>query len=139
MPLAVVFPETEFVLVDSVEKKVRAVQTMARRLGLENVAVWHGRAEEWGGRVTHSVSRATAPLATLWRWHSRVVKPMEETGPDLWPSGLYCLKGGELNDEIAALSHEVPGLEVQRIPLSEIYTDLFFATKELVGVTTRKS
>ena len=71
LPLAILFPDVEFILIDAVQKKVRAVQTMARRLELGNVTAWHGRAEAFEGEVTHSVSRATAPLSTLWEWHQR--------------------------------------------------------------------
>ncbi len=134
LPLAVLFPESEFVLLDAVGKKIRAVQTMARRLGLDNVTAWHGRAEEWEGSTTHSVSRATSPLAVLWQWHARVAQPME-TDAGAWPPGLYCLKGGDLSNEISALTTESPGLTVTRISLTEVLPDPYFRTKELLAVT----
>lgn len=133
LPLAILFPEVEFVLVDSVGKKIRAVQTMARRLGLDNVTAWHGRAEAWEGSASHSVSRATAPLETLWQWHDRVVQP-GEANPNEWPSGLYCLKGGDLQAEINDLTTATPELTVSRMPLDELLPDPYFRTKELVQV-----
>lgn len=134
LPLAVLFPDTEFVLVDSVGKKIRAVQTMARRLALDNVTGWHGRAERWEGRATHSVSRATSPLTTLWHWHGRVARPME-TDANAWPPGLYCLKGGDLDSEIGGLTAESPEVTVTHAPLDEMLPDPHFRTKVLVAVT----
>ena len=133
LPLAVLFPDAEFVLVDSVGKKIRAVQTMARRLGLDNVTAWHGRAEAWEGGATHSVSRATSPLAVLWGWHARVAQPLP-TEAGTWPPGLYCLKGGDLDDEIGELMAAAPQLTVTRTPLPELLTDPYFRTKELLSV-----
>jgi 16S rRNA (guanine527-N7)-methyltransferase len=92
IPLAIAFPETRFVLVDSVRKKTQAVRSMTRQLGLGNVRVWNGRAEAWDGTAHYSVSRATAPLEDLWAWSRRVLTPLE-TGEGEWAGGLLCLKG----------------------------------------------
>jgi 16S rRNA (guanine527-N7)-methyltransferase len=92
IPLAVAFRQVEFVLVDSVRKKTQAVRLMARQLGLDNVDVWTGRAEDWGGTAHYSVSRATAPLNDLWAWSRRVLTPIE-AGEGEWGGGLLCLKG----------------------------------------------
>lgn len=134
IPLAVLFPQTEFVLVDSVQKKILAVQAMARRLGLDNVTAWHGRAETWVGEATHSVSRATAPLSTLWQWHGRVARKDVSFASNEWPPGLYCLKGGNLSEEIAALSAFANEPRVYRAPLGPILDDPFFKEKTLVVV-----
>src|SRR5690606_41790758 len=72
VPLAIVFSDVRIHAVDSVRKKVQAVRTMARRLGLENLDTWHGRAEAYPGDADFSVSRATASLSVLWSWHARV-------------------------------------------------------------------
>jgi 16S rRNA (guanine527-N7)-methyltransferase len=98
LPLAIAFPHVAFVLIDSVRKKTQAVQTMARRLGLENVEIWNGRAEEWEGEAHYAVSRATAPLKDLWRWTARVLQPVEAIGNE-WEGGLICLKGSNLDRE----------------------------------------
>lgn len=116
VPLAIAFPETQFVAVDAVRKKMEAVRTFARRLGLENLSVWHGRAEAYDGPAPHlCVSRATAPLADLWAWTSRALVPWEGTvSPEAWASGgLLTLKGGDLSDEIAALHAEHDGLTLE--------------------------
>lgn len=132
--LAIAFPQVSFHLIDSVGKKIRAVQTMARRLDLANVEAHHVRAERWKGEVTHSVSRATAPLETLWSWHERVSQPgaaMSKT----WPSGLICLKGGDLRDEISALRTSYPELSVDRRSLPHWLDERTLEDKEIVIVT----
>lgn len=134
LPLAILFPEVEFHLIDAVAKKVKAVQTMARRLGLENVRVWHSRAEEWEGDMTHSVSRATAPLATLWNWHERSSKSTGPATDNEWQPGLICLKGGELRDEIDQLQRRRPHLSIDCIPLDSLLSDPGMSEKVIVAV-----
>jgi 16S rRNA (guanine527-N7)-methyltransferase len=135
--LAIVFPEATFHLIDSVRKKIRAVQTMARRLALTNVEVHHARAEAWEGRITHSVSRATAPLPTLWSWHRRVAVPSEATQADespAWEPGLICLKGGDLTAEIDAVEENDRRASVIQTPIGRWIDDPHFDEKVLVQV-----
>jgi 16S rRNA (guanine527-N7)-methyltransferase len=134
LPLAILFPETQFVLVDAVRKKVQAVESMARRLGLRNVEAWHGRAEAWEGKATHSVSRATAPLITLWGWHERVAIEQTTKPPLAWRPGLICLKGGDLHQEIADLVAVHEGVEVIRTPLANTGAGHDFEEKVIVEV-----
>jgi 16S rRNA (guanine527-N7)-methyltransferase len=136
LPLAICFPEVTVVGVDSVGKKGRAVRTMARRLGLDNCYAWTGRAEEWEGEAHYSVSRATAPLATLWQWHRRVAVPLDEApADDEWPQGLLTLKGGDLRDEIEALEAADPDARVERDSLQLLLgRNGFFGEKELLAV-----
>jgi len=136
IPLAICYPEVTVVGVDSVGKKSRAVRTIAQRLGLENCFTWNGRAEEWTGEAHYSVSRATAPLATLWRWHCRVAMPLDDApGDDAWPPGLLALKGGDLSGEIADLRTDDPDVKVERHPLDELLgRNGFFGEKEIVAV-----
>ena len=122
VPLAIAFPETRFVAVDAVGKKMEAVRTFARRLGLPNLEVWIGRAETYDGPAPHvAVSRATAPLADLWAWTSRVIQPLAEApSPEaagVWQPGLLTLKGGDLAEEIAALPD---GLTVEKTYLKAL-------------------
>ena len=136
IPLAICHPEGTVVGVDSVGKKARAVRTLARRLGLETVYAWAGRAERWEGTAHYSVSRATAPLATLWRWHRRVAVPLGDApGDDAWPPGLLALKGGNLSEEIADLRAEDPDVTVDWHPLDELLgANGFFGEKKIVVV-----
>ncbi len=147
LPLALACPHLTVVGVDSVGKKVRAVRAMARRLGLANAFAWHGRAEGWRGldgagdtRATLAVSRATAPLADLWRWTRGACAPAAPPAAKAghaatWPvGGLVCLKGGDLTDEIAALHAEAPDVRVEQIPLRPLLGDAYFAEKCIVVV-----
>ena len=136
IPLAILFPEVHFTLVDSVGKKVRAVQTMARRLGLGNVTAWNGRAEAWEGRAHYSVSRATSPLVVLWAWHERVAVPLDVASDErFWTPGLLCLKGGDIEPEIADLLERYPDLHVERTALEPLLHDAYFRAKELISVS----
>jgi 16S rRNA (guanine527-N7)-methyltransferase len=120
IPLAICFPGVTFHAVDSVGKKIQAVQAMARRLGLTNLHAWNTRAEQWTGQAHYSVSRATAPLLDLWSWHVRVRQPLPFDPPaGAWQPGLICLKGGDLTEEIASLRSAHPDAEV-------VTTQLYF-------------
>lgn len=136
LPLAILFPDVHFSLIDAVEKKVLAVRTMARRLSLDNVEVWHGRAEAWEGEVTHSVSRATSALCTLWGWHERVASPLPAASVTDWKSSLLCLKGGDLGVEIADLHARYPDVLVEQAPLESMLEEAYFKSKALVTVTS---
>ena len=159
IPLAIAFPGVRFVAVDAVSKKVRAVRTMARRLGLENLETWEGRAESYFpvGEAAYSVSRATATLADLWGWHARAAAAMrlddharpERRPPlrlgargsperlsldDCWKPGLVCLKGGDLSKEIEDLTKASPNLDVAQHPLDEFIGAPYFREKYIVEV-----
>jgi 16S rRNA (guanine527-N7)-methyltransferase len=136
IPMAIAFPEVTVYAVDSVGKKVRAVRTFARRLELENVFAWNGRAEDWTGRAHYSISRATAPLADLWSWHTRVVEPVEEHGTSTWPPGVICLKGGDLTSEIQNLHRTAHSVAVVEEELYPMLGDDHFREKKIVTVTS---
>jgi len=138
--LGVLFPDVHVLGVDSNNKKTRSVDLFARRLGLGNVRTWQGRAEACGAEANLSVSRATAPLETLWTWHAAVaLEPRKIQDPASWKDGLLCLKGGDLEDEVAALTSAHPHLVVERIPLKSLTSDPYFATKEIIHVSTSTS
>jgi 16S rRNA (guanine527-N7)-methyltransferase len=133
--LGILFPDTSVLGVDSNQKKTRSVDLFARRLGIPAVRSWHGRAEACIERANLSVSRATAPLKVLWSWHAAVALPPRiETREDVWKDGLLCLKGGQLDAEIAALTAEFPNVIVERTPLRQLTSDPYFETKEIVHV-----
>ena len=134
IPLAVMYPLTQITGVDAVRKKVQASTAIARRVGLSNVHFWHGRAERYPHSATYSVSRATAPIATLWGWHERVAGEDvagETDAADEWKPGLICLKGGDLSAEIDALHDRYDGLTVRQTPLE---TDSVLEEKLIVEV-----
>ncbi len=99
IPLAIFFPEVEFMLVDSIGKKIKVVQEVADGVGLKNITAVHGRVEEIKNRkFDYSVSRAVAPLGDLWKWINPVLRVGQKS--DELPNGLICLKGGDLRNEI---------------------------------------
>ena len=136
LPLAIACPHLTVHAVDSVRKKMQAVQMMARRLGVENVHAHHARAEAWeGGPVHYSVSRATAPLVDLWRWHVRVATPWADVPANAWMPGLLTLKGGHLSEEIAELKSAFPGVEAISHPLWPTLGGTYFEEKVLIHVS----
>lgn len=133
IPLAIAFPEVIVHAVDAVAKKALAVRLIGRRLGLTNLEVHPVRAEHWRGAAHYSVSRATASLAVLWKWHSRVAQPLAVSS-DAWPPGLLALKGGDLAEELKALERLDPSVHVTLWPLDQLLGDPCFAEKYLVHV-----
>ncbi|SES91965.1 16S rRNA (guanine(527)-N(7))-methyltransferase RsmG [Hymenobacter actinosclerus] len=126
LPLAILFPEVKFHLVDSIGKKIKAVQDMAETLHLPNVTAEQTRAEQLSTKYDYIVSRAVARLATFHTWIAHRYKPRAEAAPN---SGLYYLKGGDLSEEIAE-----SGLKAQVVDLSEFFAEEFFETKKVVVV-----
>ncbi len=128
IPLAIFFPEVEFLLSDSIGKKIKVVQEVAQAIGLKNVTAVHSRVEDIKGRTfDFAVSRAVAPLGDLWSW----IKPVLEKGrmSDEFANGLLCLKGGDLNKEIAD-----SGLRPHLFPLIDIFPEPSFDEKYVVYV-----
>ncbi len=130
IPLAIFFPEVEFVLVDSIGKKIKVVQEVANAIGLTNVTAIHGRVEELKDRkFDYAVSRAVAPLAELWKWIRPAIRIGQKS--DELPNGLICLKGGDLTKEIAE-----SGLKriVQAWDVQDIFPEPSFAEKYVIYV-----
>lgn len=128
IPLAIFFPNVEFLLVDSIGKKLKVVEDIAEQIGLKNVQVRHTRAEEVKDRkFDFAVSRAVAPLADLWRW----AKPLLRTGhqSEEYGNGLICLKGGDLSQEFAE-----SGLRPRMLPVNMLFEEPGFDEKYVVYV-----
>lgn len=135
IPLAILFPETTFHLVDATGKKIHAVRHMVRELGLQNVHPWQGRAEKWVGQAHYAVSRATAPLNRLWSWFERVCLPWPHPLQDqVWKPGLICLKGGDLKDEISDIKQQYPDLDIASIPLYPKLAAPYFEAKHILAL-----
>jgi len=117
IPLAILFPHTRFHLVDSIGKKLKVVDAIKEAIGLTNVSTRHIRAEEIKDRKFDlAVSRAVAPLKDLWTWSRPLLK---KPAPNA-PSGLICLKGGDLAAEISASGTRPRLMEVYELfPLEE--------------------
>jgi 16S rRNA (guanine527-N7)-methyltransferase len=100
IPLAIFFPEVQFCMVDSINKKLKVVEAVASSIGLKNIRVQHSRAEEIKDKKFDVVvSRAVAPLKDLWFWSKPLLKKKPLDQPKKI-TGLICLKGGNLSGEI---------------------------------------
>lgn len=100
IPLAIFFPHTQFLLADSINKKLTVVKSIAETIGLTNITVQHTRVEDIKNKQFDVVvSRAVAPLKDLWKWSKPVIRKYKSTAENV-PNGLVCLKGGDLTNEI---------------------------------------
>lgn len=124
IPLAILFPEVQFHLVDSIRKKIHVATEIATALELTNVTLAHERVEEEKGKFDFVVSRAVMPLTDL---HKICRKNIAPTQRNALPNGLICLKGGELEHETMPFRKQ---LEIHN--LSQEFEEPFFATKKVV-------
>lgn len=128
IPLAIFFPDVEFLLVDSIGKKIKVVNAVAEAIGLENVTAIHSRVEDIKNKTfDFAVSRAVAPLGELWKWVSPFL--VEGQQSDELQNGLICLKGGNLEAEI-----ELSELDAQAWSVHDIFDEPFFEEKYVIYV-----
>ena len=118
IPLAIAFPEVEWVLVDSIAKKIKVVQAVADALGLTNVRPVWGRMETVKGPFDLAVTRAVAPAAELKQW----MKGHWSSKPN---TALYALKGGDLSEELRGIRHRIH-------PVSQWLPGEFYETKVIL-------
>ena len=139
IPLAIFFPDVKFILADSIAKKLKVVDVVAKGLELKNVTTQHIRVEEIKNRkFDFVVSRAVAPLKELWRWSKPLLKKshapfVQSSGStnssQLSPSGLICLKGGDLANEI----HD-SGTRPRVMEITDLFNEEYFKMKYLLFV-----
>jgi 16S rRNA (guanine527-N7)-methyltransferase len=123
IPLAIMFPEVSFTLVDSIGKKIKVVEEVVEGLGLTNVVAKHQRVEEEKEQFDFVVSRAVAAMPTFMRWiKGRISK---KSNHDIRNGVLY-LKGGDLEEELKDYT------TIEIYDLKDFYTEEFFDTKKLV-------
>jgi len=127
--LAIWFPDAEFVLCDSIGKKISAVQSMAEHLELKNVSCFNGRAESYQGQVDFVVSRAVARTAKLWEWARPCIK---KQGINAIHNGFILLKGGDLQDEIAEWKNATGRKKYEAHPISWYFDRPFFESKKVI-------
>lgn len=124
VPLAIFFPNVNFLMVDSINKKLKVISEVAAATGLKNISVRHTRAEDIKDKKFDVVvSRAVAPLKDLWRWS----KPLLKKGQHY--NGLICLKGGDLTNEIFE-----SGCKPRVWEIEKIFEEEFFKQKYLLQV-----
>ena len=126
IPLAILFPEVKFHLVDSIGKKIKVASEIANAIGLKNVTFRHCRAEEEKAKFDFVVSRAVMPLSDLLKI---IRKNISSTQMNAIPNGLICLKGGELAKETLPVKNKVEIMD-----LKNEFAEEFFETKKVVYV-----
>ncbi|QQL50706.1 16S rRNA (guanine(527)-N(7))-methyltransferase RsmG [Mucilaginibacter ginkgonis] len=126
IPLAILFPKTNFHLVDSIGKKIKVVNEVASGLGLKNVTSSHTRAEQVGGKFNFVVSRAVTRLADFYPW---IKDKFSKRNDNQIANGILYLKGGDLTDEIKESK-----LKVQSFDLKDYFDEDFFETKKVLYI-----
>lgn len=127
IPLAILFPNVQFHLVDSIGKKVKVAQEVANAIGLKNVKFSHARAEEIKEQYDFVVTRAVMPMVDLMKVARKNIKKEQHNAV---PNGIIALKGGELAGEIASMKNISTVWE-----LSDFFEEEYFKTKKVVHVT----
>lgn len=126
IPLAILFPESTFVLIDSIGKKIKVGTEVSTSIGLKNITLKHLRVQEEKAKYDFIVSRAVMPLGDLIKL---VQKNISKKHKNVLPNGLICLKGGELHHEILPYKNIAELYEV-----SDYFKEEFFKTKKAVYV-----
>jgi 16S rRNA (guanine527-N7)-methyltransferase len=126
IPLAILFPETEFLLVDSIGKKIKVVNEVAEAAGINNVKGIHCRAEDVKQKFDFVVSRAVTTLPEFMQWVSGSIR---KGNLHTLPNGILYLKGGDLATELAPLRGKL-----KLFNLSDYFDEAFFETKKVVHV-----
>lgn len=123
IPLAIMFPKTQFTLVDAIGKKIKVVNKVMEGLQLENVQAHHSRVEDLPGQFDFIVSRAVAAMPTFVHWTKGKIK--KESVHER-KNGILYLKGGDLNEELADYRN------AQIFNLTDYFKEEFFETKKVV-------
>jgi 16S rRNA (guanine527-N7)-methyltransferase len=126
IPLAILFPDSRFCLIDSIGKKIKAAAAVAEAIDLKNVELKHLRAEEEKGKYDFVVSRAVMPLADLLKLTQKNIRKEQQNA---LPNGLICLKGGEMQAELYPYRNRATVYD-----LSSEFDEEFFDTKKVVYV-----
>ena len=122
IPLAILFPEVSFTLIDSIGKKIKVVEAVSEGLGLKNVTAVHGRAEKLKEKFHFVVSRAVTQMPEFLRWLKGKFEKEQFNGKH---NGVLYLKGGDLAEELAGLRCEI-------FQLKNYFEEEFFDTKKVV-------
>ncbi len=131
IPLSIFFPDTDFLLVDSIAKKLKVIDEVVKITGITNVTTRHSRVEDLKNeKFDFVVSRAVAPLKQLWQWCRPLLKNKPALClPENVKPGLICLKGGDLANEISE-----SGLRPRQMQLSSLFEEPYFIEKYILYV-----
>lgn len=127
IPLAIMFPETSFHLVDSIGKKITVVKDVVKNLGLENVEAQQTRAEGLNRKYHFIVSRAVTQMANFYPWVKGKFRK-EDAHPE-FQNGVFYLKGGDVDEELEALD-----LTYANYYLEDYFKESFFKTKKVIYI-----
>lgn len=126
IPLAIAFPEVDFLLVDAIGKKIKVVNSVKEAVGLKNVTAVHGRVEALHRQFDFAVSRSVTQLPKLMKWVSGRIKKQGQNG---YPNGIFYLKGGDFDRELSGINRYC-----EVTALSDYFEEDFFATKKVVYI-----
>lgn len=125
IPLAILFPKTQFYLIDSIGKKIKVVQAVADALGLKNVQTLQIRAEHFPKKVDFVISRAVASMDVFYQWVADKGKSINQHS---LPNGILYLKGGDLTAELRRFPN------ANQHSIATFFSEPFFETKKVVFV-----
>ena len=130
LPLAILFPQCKFYLVDSIGKKINVVKELVEQLNLKNVEAINARAESLQINADFVVSRAVATISELYRWSKNLLTKDKYNDK---PNGYILLKGGNLTDEKNEFKNLMRrGIKIQEVPLDTYFREEFFETKKII-------
>lgn len=130
LPLAIMFPDCKFYLVDSIGKKINVVKELVTQLELTNVEPINARAESLKIDTDFIVSRAVAPISDLYRWSHKLCTKDKYNDK---PNGYILLKGGNLTEEKNEFKNIMKkGVKIQEVPLNTYFKEDFFDTKKII-------
>ena len=128
IPLAILFPDCQFHLVDSIEKKVRVVDAVSNELGLKNVTTQCKRVEDIDDKFDFILTRAVADMSTILKWTVNNISPNSN---NLVPNGIIALKGGDLDKELSRVENK------KIVAINDYFDDHYFINKKLVYVPVK--
>ena len=125
IPLAILFPEVEFLLVDSIGKKIKVVNEVSSAIGLTNVRTMHERAENIKETFDFVVSRAVTNMKDFKKW---VKEKFNNTHKNVFNNGILYLKGGDLSEELRGIPHS-------KHEIADLFEEEFFETKKVIYIS----
>lgn len=131
IPLAVLFPDSTFTLVDSIAKKIHVAESVAAECGIGNTDFVIGRVEQLKEQFDFIVSRAVAPMEQIYRWTNRY---LFDANKHNIPNGYLLLKGGDLKQEIKEIQKLNKRLQFNEVLLPQFFEEEFFDTKKLIHI-----
>lgn len=131
IPLAILFPECKFTLVDSIGKKIQVVKAVSKELGLKNVEAFHMRAEQLKSHYDFVISRAVAPAIEIINWTKDLISKNHFHQK---PNGWLLLKGGDLKEELGATKKSY-----KIYPIKHYFKEGFFEEKAVIYISSKKN